>query len=55
MGRLALDIYITLVSSGPVFKHILLYFADPEEAIYDDVPRENSDSEPGLITSRPEF
>lgn len=24
---------------------------DPEEAIYDDVPRENSDSEPGLPLS----
>lgn len=31
------------------FKVSLPFIPDPEEAIYDDVPRENSDSEPGLI------
>lgn len=25
-----------------------VFFVDPDEVIYDDVPRENSDSEPGL-------
>lgn len=34
-----------------VFNIIFCYVADPEEAIYDDVPRENSDSEPGLLLS----
>nr|XP_020010164.1 rho guanine nucleotide exchange factor 10-like isoform X1 [Castor canadensis]XP_020010165.1 rho guanine nucleotide exchange factor 10-like isoform X1 [Castor canadensis]XP_020010166.1 rho guanine nucleotide exchange factor 10-like isoform X1 [Castor canadensis] len=31
------------------------WMENPEEAIYDDVPRENSDSEPGLILSGTEL
>lgn len=37
------------------FKVSFPLLPDPEEAIYDDVPRENSDSEPGLVLSGTEF
>lgn len=37
------------------FKVSFPFLPDPEEAIYDDVPRENSDSEPGLVSSGTEF
>ena len=37
------------------FKVSFPFLPDPGEAIYDDVPRENSDSEPGLVLSEIEF
>lgn len=43
-------------SAGPArFLKFPPLIPDPEEAIYDDVPKENSDSEPGWISPAVEF